>query len=408
MKKKLKPALRLLFAAILVALYFVVFDALFLIPGACENGRLARENGVWVLTVRGTPYEMGYAHGKLMKAWVRQAIFGYVDLGLVHEGGRDYSKMVEYANEAKKYIPGDLLQEIQGIADGAGVDFDKLLVLHTFLEYTQVAACSSYAVFGDAARTGELIHGYNLEFYGYGIAHKYVVLIKRIPDGGNAFVSVTWPGFAGTLSAMNDKGLCANLNNVTAYKKETRREGLPYVFLVRELAEECSSLEEAKRYMEQVQRTMGNNVLITQTRPARTGAVAEYTADHIAFRDARDGWVAATNHYRKLSFFGKAEPSAARCTRYERLAELITTHYGEIDEDVNFLKDKKVYQSIAIYSVLFYPERQMLKLACDAYPAPEGTYKNFQVGPVLIEAFRRPLPVPLGKETDSNHGSADN
>jgi len=383
-KKRVKSALRFLIAGIAVALYFVAFDSLFLIPGGCENGRLTRENGVWVLTVRGSPYEMGYAHGKLLKAWIWQGAFGYIDLGLVRMGRFDYAKMAQYARKARKNIPEDLLLEIKGISDGSGVDFDKLLVLHTFLEYTQVHACSSYAVFGDATRTGELIHGYNLEFNGYGIAHKYVVLIKRIPDEGNAFVCVTWPGFAGTLSAMNEKGLCASLNNVTSYSKETTREGLPYIFLLRQIAQNCSSLEEAREYLKKVRRTMGNNVLITQARPAGA-VVAEFTARRIAFRSARKGWIAATNHYRKLSLFDREQTSQFQCSRYRRMAELINANYGDIDENTNFLNDSKVYQPIAIYSVLFYPERQMLKLASERSPAPEGKYRKFQVGQLPIK-----------------------
>ena len=387
MKKKVAIALRLLAVAAAVSLYFIVFDKLFLIPGVCKNGRLSRENGVWVLTVCGSPYEMGYAHGRLLKAWIWQGAFGYIDLGLEKIGRWDYDQMVDYARRAKRHIPQELLSEIRGISDGSGVDFDKLLVLHTFLEYTQVQECSSYAVFGDATRTGELIHGYNLEFNGYGIAHKYVVLIRRIPDNGNAFVSVTWPGFAGTLSGMNDKGMTASLNNVGSYKKEATRDGLPYIFLVRQLLQKCSSLEESKEYMRTARRTMGNNILISQADPAAT-TVAEYTARRIAFRDGRRNRVAVTNHFRKLSFSDTGKISTFTCSRYQRMMELINADYGRIDEEMNFLKDRKVYQDIAIYSVLFYPEKQILKLACDVSPAPEGTYRRFQIERASITGVR--------------------
>ena len=383
MARHIRTVFKMFLLIAVIILYFIVYDNTFLIPARIENGRLTRQNGVWVLCVTGSPYEMGYAQGRLLKAWVRQGSLGYIE-GLKRIARLDYDQMTEHARKVKVHIPPELLDEIRGISDGSGVDFDRLLVLHTFLEYSQLQACSSYAVFGDAALDGRVIHGYNLEFNGFAVAHKYVVLVYRQPDSGNASVSVTWPGFVGTLAAMNDKGLSASLLNVCAWKEQTTRSGLPYAFLVRELAEKCSSLEEAKDYLRGAERTMGNNILICQAAPPMA-AVAEFTAKEIVFREAEDCAVAATNHYRKLSFLDSGE-SSFRCSRYDRIMELVGENYGRIDDTMNFLKDKKVYQSFAIYSVLFYPDRNELSLAAGAYPAPEGTYRRFRIETDSIKA----------------------
>ena len=88
-------------------------------------------------------------------------------------------------------------------------------------------------------------------------------------------------GFAGSFLA--EELLAAGFKVSGAlYKKESTRQGLPYIFLVRELAQKCSSLEEAKEYMRTARRTMGNNILISQADPA-AATVAEYTARRIAF-----------------------------------------------------------------------------------------------------------------------------
>jgi len=384
MTRRVRTAFKLFLLIAVITLYFVAYDNTFLVPARLENGRLTRENGVWVLCVKGSPYEMGYAQGKLLKAWIRQGSLGYIE-GLKRIAYLDYDQMVEHARSVESHIPAELLDEIRGISDGSGVDFDRLLVLHTFLEYSQLQACSSYAVFGHAALNGRVIHGYNLEFNGFAIAHKFVVLIYRRPDSGNASVSVTWPGFAGTLAAMNDMGISASLLNVCAWKEQTTRDGLPYAFLVRELVEKCSSLEEARDYLRGAERTMGNNILICQADPPMA-AVAEFTAKEIVFREAENCALAATNHYRKLSFLNSGE-SSWRCSRYDRIMELIDRNYGRIDDTMNFLKDKRVYQSFAIFSVLFYPDRNELSLAAGAYPAPEGTYRRFRIESDSITAL---------------------
>ena len=105
MSKKVKIQLKLILIIVVISVYFIAYDNLFIIPAATESGRLTRENGVWVLYVKGSPYEMGYAHGKLLKAWIKQSTFGYIDLGLMRIAHMDYDLLKEHARRAKKHIP---------------------------------------------------------------------------------------------------------------------------------------------------------------------------------------------------------------------------------------------------------------------------------------------------------------
>ena len=108
------------------------------------------------ITLTGTPYERGYAHGKRFQSKIRsfynQMLTNSI-LPFLNREQRDiadvlpnygkppytsgtfsYLMMLESANHLKPYIPKPYLEELQGLSDGSGVSYDEILVLNTFLD----------------------------------------------------------------------------------------------------------------------------------------------------------------------------------------------------------------------------------------------------------------------------------
>lgn len=131
------------------------------------NGKLYQvgsgEDLFHVLHMFGTPYEMGYAHGTLLKAQLNEFIpqlYSYLatqakipDLPqwlsniLVTEGAE--AALLATAYITKRYTPDYWFQEMQGLADGSGIAYTKILEMHMIGELTK-GACSMFGAWGTA------------------------------------------------------------------------------------------------------------------------------------------------------------------------------------------------------------------------------------------------------------------
>ncbi|MBV8231455.1 MAG: peptidase C45, partial [Planctomycetaceae bacterium] len=94
----------------------------------CGQGFLEDVDGYRVLHVKGTPYEMGYQHGALLRDHVRENT-----RFLFEEKAKDLKVEVRGINllnpkraiggiaaTQKKYVPPRFYEELRGVADGAG------------------------------------------------------------------------------------------------------------------------------------------------------------------------------------------------------------------------------------------------------------------------------------------------
>jgi len=124
---------------------------------ACNYGLLAEQPDYYeVMELYGTPYERGLQHGQkyankirsLFTMLLTSSIYPYLnrehlDVASVmlryqeqeYMDGRFCSKMMtESAWALAEYIPDEYLQEMQGIADGAEMPFEEILILNTFFD----------------------------------------------------------------------------------------------------------------------------------------------------------------------------------------------------------------------------------------------------------------------------------
>jgi hypothetical protein len=129
-----------------------------------------------VVHVWGTPYEMGFAQGTLMKKDIVSFVtktWDYLISEIVQELNGD--RMPEWLKEmiiskgmdraldwtrrtTEAYTPQAYFDEVQGLADATGLDYDLLYRLQMFPELTK-AQCSFFGAWGAAAKVG---HSYQL------------------------------------------------------------------------------------------------------------------------------------------------------------------------------------------------------------------------------------------------------
>jgi hypothetical protein len=175
-----------------------------------DGGWLEEIDGVKILHVSGSNYDMGYQHGYLLK-------------DDIDENAREFQVIMEELNITledllaiwdmmKEYVPQEYINETQGLADGSGYTFEEVIVAQIYIE---LMSCCGMAAWGPATQDGKLIHVRSGDvlglFYSDPVTGNYSfenqVLVVRKPDNGYASL---YPIVAGILfegSGMNEKGI---------------------------------------------------------------------------------------------------------------------------------------------------------------------------------------------------------
>lgn len=339
------------------------------------RGRLTVSNRWRFLHLQGSPHECGVQQGTLLGALIRTATSEYLSAMRLFRG-MSRRTLIKRGRRLERYVPGAYREEMHGIAQGAGMSYDDILLAHTFLEAVQATACSCYAAYGAATRGGRLVFGRNLDFLSLGIAHRCQVIAFHKPDNGIPFLSITWPGWCGVLTAVNMEGLCVGPLNVA--RLATGLVGQPYVILFRRIAQEARTCEEALALLRSTPRTFSNNVLLTQTQPVRRALVAEYTAADMAVREPREGddFIAATNHFRKLGRKVEWQDDKG-FRRYPTLVRTLRDYRGRIDLNTDVLAAPRVALPNNLHAFVAAPEERKFRLSLGRIPAANGPYRTF-------------------------------
>jgi len=199
-----------------------------------------------VIELSGTPHEMGFAHGAALKGLIAEFI---ETVTTVHQMNNTYLNVSKDSLEVfckknlgflEKFSPA-LVEEMRGIADGAGVTFEEILYLNSFLELEDLRApgvgakvlpdglwgCTTFNVTRDAGEDGRAYIGqtYDMEKY----YEKFLCLLRITPENGPAQLVVSFAGILG-LNGLNSAGVGAVINKVTA---TDARPGVIYPFIMR-------------------------------------------------------------------------------------------------------------------------------------------------------------------------------
>ena len=102
------------------------------------------KQGVTVVYLTGTPYEIGLAHGKLCKNEIMDANQYCWDAYDKLKNNPD-GKWLPLSRSLERYIPEEYIAEMKGIADGAGIEYDKILFLNTLVTISEHSKCFAFS-----------------------------------------------------------------------------------------------------------------------------------------------------------------------------------------------------------------------------------------------------------------------
>jgi hypothetical protein len=275
--------------------------------------RIEQHGGLTALYLTGTPYEMGYQHGVLARDLIlgfRRTAYAYV-LSLVPGPGWLARPLLFYQGAAYwPTIPPEIAEEMQGIADGAGVHPIEVLVSTAVWEMFLVSGCSEFAAVGPVTADGSLIHGYNYDLMhpDHALIQPYLAALFYRPNDGVPFVTVNTAGSVGANAGMNEAGISVAWDNtylkddgLTRGTDMTRRTELPvvpYIITLRKLLQHSRRLEDAVQILaDSLPRPLGDIAIAGSAEEGR--AVAVETAGQVhAVREMEGGAVWSTNCFR--------------------------------------------------------------------------------------------------------------
>ncbi len=112
--------------------------------------------------------------------------------------------------------------------------------------------CSGVAVCGKATIDGKVLHARVLDYMRDIRLQDAAVVQVFMPQGRNAWVSQGYAGFIGTVTAMNAKGLAIG---EMGGRGEGDWDGMPMSFLLRNVMERASTVEEGLEILRRTPRT---------------------------------------------------------------------------------------------------------------------------------------------------------
>ena len=262
------------------------------------------------ITVDGPPVVRGRQYGHAAARLIRHGIECYRDV-FEHRAGLAWDAAVAHARTFVPAIEGFApasLQEMRGIAEGAGVPFEAVLVLNCRSELMFAAArrrgetppgeCTSFAATPEVTADGHMLLGQNWDWVPF--ARDVCVLLDVRRDDNPSFATIVEAGMLAKVG-MNDAGLGLCTNTLVS-AHDANRAGVPYHLMLRALLD-AESVDDAARILGSVDRALSANYLVADKsgHAVNFETIAGGSAEIHATRP-KNGRIAHSNHFLAPAF----------------------------------------------------------------------------------------------------------
>jgi hypothetical protein len=362
-----------------------------------EKSPLTAPQPLDVLTLSGTPGELGRRHGQALARQIRvlrRALLIYLAQISLGAGALPlYALLAFLARRFWPYIPSCLREEMAGVARGSGVGLGTILLINVLDDLANNSPrCSALAAGEKYTEDGYYLLGRNLDYPLFTEVMVWQqVLFLLEPAGGLPLASLAWPGYVGVCTGMNRAGVA--LAQLTAMSLDRSLQGIPAALRFRQALEAGSDLQAAASLLLQTPGTIGNNLMLCSSREA---AVLELSARRGVIRYPEAGLLLATNHYQSpvmaplkgrfpprppfstLSSYHFTEAySRARLARLEELAGGARLRTGKIQE---ILADPGIANPGTVVSAILSPYAQKMWVARGARPpVNQGPFQEIKL-----------------------------
>jgi len=326
-----------------------------------------RRDGMLVVRLKGKPFDMGYASGRLLREQTHtlekeflEMIRGYVPQDWKINLLKNY---ITYRNRhLSEFIPVEYRLQLLGATLGCpdihpqfGDYYDRVLNYHAAQDVSYMmidnplvsrAGCTAFAAWGSASDGGHLITGRNFDWEAAEVFSRDRVVILCEPEDGIPFISLAWAGMAGVVSGMNRAGISVTINGAPCdLPAETAS---PVAMVARDVLQKTRNLKEALEVIRN-SKVFVSTIWLLGSRADGKFVVVEKTPEATAVRESDSDSIIAANHFQTdgMKFLERNTNFMAEATsvpRYARIDELLRQARGKVDSRLaaEYLRDRKL------------------------------------------------------------------
>jgi hypothetical protein len=313
---------------------------------AGDNPIQGRGEKLRIVDLEGTSYEMGKVHGQTLKNEIRDLVERWkADLVKTYRVTaevfiQNLLKKTDFQPAIARWTPG-LLDEVRGIADGAGVDFDTIYAYQLIDEVWAMDAdlgLSKCTTIAAGKRNGNPAYvAQTLDIPTFYHGSQTVLRIRDKREGLETLV-FTIPGVVAA-NGLNSRSVAVCVNAVTQLAYSPK--GLPVAFIIRGILRQ-RSYEQAVKFLQDIQPAAPQNYVIGG--PADAAAFersAGKTSRFVPFEGAE--FTYHTNHPLINDDFNPRFPETLKrremtlekyrtlCPRFNFLGQVLKDNSAEID-----------------------------------------------------------------------------
>jgi len=339
------------------------------------------------LEVSGSPYEVGLAIGRRFGEQVREGIRRRRDWfgGLRRFMAEDPASRYEPFLAAGRARFPDVVEELRGWADGAGLPFEDLMALNLKAELSALRAGAAAEAPGcstlDFSHGGRHWIAHNED--GHGDYHDLMFLVRVAQPGKPEFVCLNYPGIlSGNGPAINAAGIAMTTNFIGGLNV---RPGVPRYFLSR-AALGARDLDEAVAIVTHPERAFAFHYNLGSRDEGRILSV-ETSVEHFSAQDV-DGLYVHTNHLLHPGLLETVQDAeyvaTSSMSRYRVLTREADRLAGRLDEvDQETLVEMLSSHESAPYSPCRHPAGEVrgATLGCAVIDVDAGDVRLYRSNP---------------------------
>ncbi|OGP48306.1 MAG: hypothetical protein A3K30_07550 [Deltaproteobacteria bacterium RBG_13_51_10] len=260
-----------------------------------------------VIEASGSPYELGYQHGKQAREAVQKNIQFYLDFWK-YFGGKKPELILQHVHEFLPYVEkadSELIEEMKGLADGAEVKFDHILALNCryelsfgFMAGIPMEGCTSFALLPEVTLDRHTYVGQNWD--NKPNLEQSCIILRLKQEKKPEIIMYTEAGVIGH-KGFNSAGIGICLNFMWC-AEDIFKPGLPAWLKVRMLLN-CQNLIEGLRVLTNFEGPNSINMMVAH----RDGEAldAECAPGETFFLFPEGGVLTHSNHYLSLRLSAK-------------------------------------------------------------------------------------------------------
>jgi hypothetical protein len=246
-----------------------------------DDGWFEERDGVTIIHISGSSYDMGYQHGFLLREKIiesTRAVFDYLEHFDI-----SYEDLLDVWDVMENYVPLEIIDEMHGMADGSGISFEDVAAVNMMSPVYHDISCCGSAAWGSASLDKKLYHMRSYDaplnirdpVNGTYLQENQIIVVRE-PDNG---YSSLYPAIAcdiGSVGGINENGIGIGYKLSWSYDDKTIH-GIPKEFRMKMVLDHASTADEAINIINE-NRTKGANFIISDGKIPK-GFVVEQTAN---------------------------------------------------------------------------------------------------------------------------------